>query len=312
MALIKKAYAKINLALDIVGRRNDGYHMVRMIMQTVGVHDTLTFEKRDDGKAEIAIRFFETDEGEGTKKPLSLGEDNLIYKAARILMDRGNITDSVDITLEKCIPIAAGLAGGSSDCAATLNGINELFQLGLTQEELMEIGVTLGADVPYCLLGGTAISEGIGEELTKLPEFPECTVLLAKPGIGVSTKEAYGGYDSLEDSGAAIAHPDMDRIISILKNEENKDAAVILSELSDKMGNVLEIVTAANHPEIGRIEQTIKETGADAVMMSGSGPTVVALFQNSENAWKAAELLSEREEAAEIFVTTIKNDILTD
>ena len=308
MTITKKAYAKINLALDITGLREDGYHMVRMIMQTVGVHDTLTFEKIEDGKREISIRFAGDDAQE--EKPLSLGTDNLIYKAARLLMDKGEVSGSVDITLRKNIPIAAGLAGGSSDCAAAMKGINELFGLGLSLQELMEIGVTLGADVPYCLLGGTAISEGIGEILTPLPAFPECTVLLAKPSIGVSTKEAYGGYDALHASGAHIAHPDLDAIISILRNEEKKSSEELISGLSNEMGNVLEIVTAANHPEIGRIENAIKEVGADAVMMSGSGPTVFALFMDQEKAWKAAELLGDRELAAEIFVTTIKNDVL--
>ena len=308
MTITKKAYAKINLALDITGLREDGYHMVRMIMQTVGVHDTLTFERREDGKGEISIRFASEESQE--EKPLSLGTDNLIYKAARLLMDKGGVTGSVDITLQKSIPIAAGLAGGSSDCAAAMKGINELFGLGLSLQELMEIGVTLGADVPYCLLGGTAISEGIGEILTPLPAFPECTVLLAKPSIGVSTKEAYGGYDALYASGAHIAHPNLDAIISILRNEENKSSEELIAGLSNEMGNVLEIVTAANHPEIGRIENAIKEVGADAVMMSGSGPTVFALFMDQEKAWKAAELLGDRELAAEIFVTTIKNDVL--
>lgn len=170
--LTRKAYAKINLGLDVVGRLENGYHQVRMIMQTVGIYDRLTFAAGESG-----IRIV-TDSGE-----LPTGPDNLIYRAAVLLLETCGVEAGVDIRLEKHIPIAAGMAGGSSDAAATLQGLNDLFALGLTQERLRQLGVRIGADVPYCIMGGTALAEGIGEVLTPLPPAPRCTVLVAKPDL---------------------------------------------------------------------------------------------------------------------------------
>ncbi|MBQ3912499.1 MAG: 4-(cytidine 5'-diphospho)-2-C-methyl-D-erythritol kinase, partial [Lachnospiraceae bacterium] len=182
-----KAYAKINLGLDIVGLRDDGYHLVRMIMQTVGLSDVLEFTRTDDGRITI-----------DSDVALGAPSDNLIYKAIDLLRREEGIAHGMHVKLTKCIPVAAGLAGGSSDCAASLKAANELYGLGLSPERLAAYGVRLGADVPYCLMGGTAISEGIGEKLTPLPAAPQAYVLLVKPAFGISTKEAYGGYDSKE------------------------------------------------------------------------------------------------------------------
>ena len=331
--ITKKAYGKVNLGLDITGRREDGYHLVRMVMQSVDIFDTLTFEKietntyisnsgidelNDTGAGESVDDVKNTEKLPiiitATNDPsLSLGEDNLIYKAARLLMDRFSITDGVRISLTKEIPIAAGMAGGSSDCAATLKGINELFELGLSEEELREIGVTLGADVPYCIMGGTALSEGIGEILTRLPDIPKVTFLIAKPEFGISTKEAYGAFDSiLEDE---VKHPDIDGMVEAVRSGD-------LSGITQRLGNVLEQASIPAHPQIDEIKKIMVENGAEAALMSGSGPTVFGIFAETENgrntetdtavdsaekivsdrAWAALEKLRESGLAAELFV----------
>ena len=301
-----KAYAKVNLSLDIVGRREDGYHLVRMVMQSLDIADILTFEKLD--KPEIIVLLDNPSVGGDGDSPLGkvpLDENNLIYKAARLLFDRyiwkRNEKAGVQITLTKNIPIAAGMAGGSSDAAATFRGINELFELGLMDKELMEMGVTLGADIPYCIMGGTALSEGIGEELTRLPDIPECVFLVVKPRISVSTAEAYGGYDSLVESKTGqkvrIIHPDVDGQVDALY-------AGNLKGVTDKFLNVLEYVTAEKHPIIGDIEKIMLDFGAFNAMMSGSGPTVFGIFDDVEKAEAAKKELEQRDISDQLFVVS--------
>lgn len=301
-----KAYAKVNLSLDIVGRREDGYHLVRMVMQSLDIADILTFEKLD--KPEIIVLLDNPSVGSDGDSPLGkvpLDENNLIYKAARLLFDRyiwkRNEKAGVQITLTKNIPIAAGMAGGSSDAAATFRGINELFELGLMDKELMEMGVSLGADIPYCIMGGTALSEGIGEELTRLPDIPECVFLVVKPRISVSTAEAYGGYDSLVESKTGqkvrIIHPDVDGQVDALY-------AGNLKGVTDKFLNVLEYVTAEKHPIIGDIEKIMLDFGALNAMMSGSGPTVFGIFEDVEKAEAAKKELEQRDISDQLFVVS--------
>ena len=301
-----KAYAKVNLSLDIVGRREDGYHLVRMVMQSLDIADILTFEKLD--KPEIIVLLDNPSVGGDGDSPLGkvpLDENNLIYKAARLLFDRyiwkRNEKAGVQITLTKNIPIAAGMAGGSSDAAATFRGINELFELGLMDKELMEMGVTLGADIPYCIMGGTALSEGIGEELTRLPDIPECVFLVVKPRISVSTAEAYGGYDSLVESKTGqkvrIIHPDVDGQVDALY-------AGNLKGVTDKFLNVLEYVTAEKHSIIGDIEKIMLDFGALNAMMSGSGPTVFGIFDDAEKAEAAKKELEQRDISDQLFVVS--------
>ncbi len=285
----KKAYAKVNLGLDILGRRDDGYHLVKMIMQSLDIYDTLTFDVQESG-IDISLT------GKGGRS-LSLGEDNLIYKAARCIMEKAGFSKGIRIVLDKNIPIAAGMAGGSSDCAATLKGVNELLSAGLTEEELMKIGVRLGADVPYCIMGGTALSEGIGEELTRLSSLPECVFVVAKPLCSVSTAEAYGGYDRLTESGEIIPHPDIDGQVEALKKND-------LEGVTSRFGNVLEYVTAPLHPEIAELEKLMKDGGAVNAMMSGSGPTVFGVFKERALAEKTAETIRESGLADQLFVTT--------
>lgn len=277
----KKAYAKINLGLDVLGVLPNGYHEVKMVMQTVGIYDVLTFEKAAEG---IVIT---TDSGE-----LPTNEDNLIYKAAKLLFDKYNVTEGVRIHLEKHIPIAAGMAGGSTDAAATLKGINELFGLGCDEEELKEIGVKIGADVPYCVMGGTALAEGIGEKLTALSPAPECYLLVAKPDINVSTKYVYEHLDALE----SYEHPDIDGMVQAIEDGS-------LTGVVQRMGNVLQDVTIPAHPIIEALKERMLELGAAGSMMSGSGPTVFGIFYEKARAREAYEQMVRDAQAKQIFLT---------
>ena len=266
--ITKNAYGKLNLALDTVGKREDGYHLVRMIMQTVDLHDVITIKKQNTPGIFLTTN----------REELPTNEDNLIYKAARLLMDEFQISSGISIHLEKHIPVAAGMAGGSTDCAATLSGINTLFQLGLSDEELMERGVRLGADVPYCILGGTVLSEGIGEILTPLTDVPACNVLLVKPNIDVSTKWVYTTLQWEQ----LTSHPDIDAMIAALQEHS-------LPGIAREFENVLETVTIPAYPIIEDIKKNMLSLGAINAMMSGSGPTVFGLFTEEEAAKKAYE-----------------------
>lgn len=279
-----KAYAKINLGLDVIRRREDGYHEVRMIMQNIGLYDELTINKKGEAGIEILVDSCE----------LPTDEDNLIYKAAKLLFDRFDIREGVTVNLRKNIPIAAGLAGGSTDAAATLIGINEIFDLKLSKEELMELSVKIGADVPYCILGGTAIAEGIGEILTPIMSCPNCFVLIAKPPVGVSTPHVYKSLKLDE-----IVHPDIDAIISGI---ENKDIRTV----ADNLGNVLESVTIKEHPEIADIKNMMTDNGAMASLMSGSGPTVFGLFDNEVDANKCKAVIEDSGIAKDVVLTDMR------
>ena len=276
-----KAYAKINLGLDVVRRLENGYHEVKMVMQTVGIYDVLEFQRTEGG---IVIT---TDSGE-----LPTDENNLIYKAAKLMMEAYHIGEGVKIHLEKHIPIAAGMAGGSTDAAATLKGMNRLFDLGCTLKDLMELGVKIGADVPYCVMGGTALAEGIGEKLTPLAPAPDCYVLVAKPDINVSTKYVYEHLDAQE----IVKHPDIDGMVEAIAEES-------LQGILDRMENVLETVTVSAYPVIQTIKDRMKELGAINSLMSGSGPTVFGIFVEKDMARRAYEKLEEEQLAKQIFLT---------
>lgn len=276
------AYAKVNLGLDVVRRMENGYHEVKMVMQTVGICDILTLTKREQG---IVVT---TDNGE-----VPGDEHNLIYKAARLLAEHCRLTEGVAIHLEKRIPIAAGMAGGSADAAATLKGMNELFGLGLSGEELQKLGVKLGADIPYCILGGTALAEGIGEKLTILPHAPECFLLVAKPDINVSTKYVYENLKLSEID----RHPDIDGMVAAIR-------AGSLTGIVERMENVLESVTEKQYPVITALKQFMEENGALKALMSGSGPTVFGIYGEEEKALAAKEALDRMHLAKQVFVTT--------
>lgn len=279
-----KALAKINLGLDVLGRRENGYHDVRMVMQSIYLYDDVKIERIEEPGIEIETNLFF----------LPTGEGNIAYKAADLLIREFDIKEGVRITLKKHIPVAAGMAGGSSNAAAVLFGMNRLFGLKLSREELMERGVKLGADVPYCIMRGTVLAEGIGEELSVLPAMPKCTVLIAKPPISVSTKVVYEALDSSEIQ----KHPDIDGLLAGLEKGD-------LREIASHMGNVLEDVTIPMHPVIEQIKQEMKDAGALNAMMSGSGPTVFGLFENKMEARKAQERIRTKGLAKQVYVTNI-------
>lgn len=279
----QKAYAKINIGLDVLRRRADGYHEVKMIMQTVDIYDELVLEKRKQPGIELR-----TDNSE-----LPLDGDNLICKAAKLLFQEKDIQEGVEITLTKKIPIAAGMAGGSADAAAALRGLNELFGMGYSIPELQALGVKLGADIPYCIVGGTMLSEGIGEILTPLPAPPEAYLVIAKPDINVSTAFVYGNLHA----DRLTWHPDIDGMTAALRRQD-------LGGITDRLGNVLETVTVREYPVIERIKELLREQGAENALMSGSGPTVFGIFREEETARQAAEAVERGQLAKQIFVTT--------
>lgn len=285
MKLSYKAYAKVNLGLDVLRRREDGYHDVKMIMQTVNLFDRIEVE---DLPENAGIKIVTSAEF------VPVNEDNLIYKAAKLLMDEFDIKRGICITLEKNIPVAAGMAGGSTDAAATLIGVNELFKLGLSKEELMARGVKIGADVPYCIMGKTALSEGIGEVLTKINGMPNCHILIAKPPINVSTKFVYENLHANELKW----HPDIDGLLNCIEKSD-------LIGLSSKMENVLETVTAKEYPVIEEIKTFMKDSGALNSIMSGSGPTVFGLFDDEEIAKKAYEDLLSKNITNQVYLTDL-------
>lgn len=286
-----KAYGKINLGLDVLRRREDGYHDVRMIMQTVGIFDRVDLIWKEEPGIQVETNLYY----------LPTNENNLVYKAAKLLMDEFQVQEGLLIRLRKFIPVAAGMAGGSSDAAAVLFGVNKMFRLGLTTEELMERGVKIGADVPYCILRGTALSEGIGEVLTSLPPVPQCQVLVAKPGINVSTKFVYENLHA--NDLRPEQHPDIDGMIRAIKAQN-------LQGIADKLGNVLETVTVKEYPVIQEIKDKMLEFGAIGSLMSGSGPTVFGLFTNPKAAQQAYEELRYGESsglAKQVYLTNFYN-----
>ena len=282
-----QAFAKINLGLDVLGKREDGYHEVRMIMQTIRMYDQLDMRKSVEPGIHLTTN----------KKYIPVDENNLVWRAAKLMMDTCGIIEGVSIHLHKVIPVAAGMAGGSSDAAATLVGMNRLFHCGLSKEKLMELGVQIGADVPYCVLRGTALAEGIGEKLTVLPPLPDCWILIGKPGISVSTKYVYTTLDLNTDT----VHPDIDGMKKALDDGN-------LYGITERMGNVLQDVTIPAYPEVERIKEQMKTLGAVNAMMSGSGPTVFGIFDNEEKAQKACQKLRESGSCQQVFLTVPFNN----
>lgn len=258
LKLLVKAPAKINLSLDVLGKRQDGYHEVKMIMTTIDLADRLELTELAEDRIEILShnRYVPDD------------QRNLAYQAAKLLKEKFNVKKGVSITIEKTIPVAAGLAGGSSDAAATLRGLNKLWNLGLTIDELAELGAEIGSDVSFCVYGGTAIATGRGEKIEHIKTPPSCWVILAKPHIGVSTADVYGNLKLNR-----VTHPNVDKMVDVINAGDYKG-------ICDTVGNVLEDVTFAMHPEVARIKAQMKRFGADAVLMSGSGPTVFGLVHH--------------------------------
>lgn len=258
LKLLVKAPAKINLSLDVLGKRPDGYHEVKMIMTTIDLADRLELTDLSEDRIEIVShnRYVPDD------------QRNLAYQAAKLLKERFQVTRGVSIAIEKTIPVAAGLAGGSSDAAAALRGLNKLWNLGLTIDELAELGAEIGSDVSFCVYGGTAIATGRGEKIEHIKTPPSFWVILAKPHIGVSTADVYGNL-RLD----RVTHPNVDRMVEVIQNGDYEG-------ICRTVGNVLEDVTFSMHPEVAHIKAQMKRFGADAVLMSGSGPTVFGLVRH--------------------------------
>lgn len=282
MKITRKAYAKINLGLDVLGKRDDGYHLVKMIMQNVDIYDTLTFEENASGDVTL----------KASSESIPTDGRNLICKVANQLKEEFSVEKGVDITLEKRIPVAAGMAGGSTDGAAAYLALNELWNLGLTKEELCKRAVKLGADIPYCIIGGTALSEGIGEELTVLADAPEFHLVVAKPAIAVSTGWVYTELDN----SPIERHPDIDAVRKAIEDGDVKG-------MCDNIHNVLEPVTTGKYQVIKEIEKILEDNDAVRAFMTGSGPTVFAVYEDEEKARKGYEAVKESGLAPELFLT---------
>ncbi|WP_034444801.1 4-(cytidine 5'-diphospho)-2-C-methyl-D-erythritol kinase [Butyrivibrio sp. AE2032] len=282
MEITRKAYAKINLGLDVTGKRDDGYHLVRMIMQNIDLYDTLTYKLNESGEVNLSA----------SAEGVPTDDSNLICKVAHQLQKEYGVTKGVDITLEKRIPVAAGMAGGSTDGAATYLALNDLWDLGLTKEQLCKLAVKLGADIPYCIIGGTALSEGIGEVLTPIKEMPACHLVIAKPAIAVSTGWVYTELDSKD----IPSHPDIDGIRDAIEGGD-------LKGMCDLIGNVLEDVTTSKYSIIKDIEKILEDNGAIRAFMTGSGPTVFAIYDDKEKAQEGYRAVKESGLAPELFLS---------
>jgi 4-diphosphocytidyl-2-C-methyl-D-erythritol kinase len=263
-----KARAKINLGLDVCRRLDNGYHEVKMVMQTVDIYDELEFKKRKDPDIILSVN---------SRDNLGDLANNLIFRAAKLMKEQYRIKEGIEIKLNKMIPVAAGMAGGSTDAAATMLAMNEMFELGLTKNELMEQALKLGADIPFCVLGGTALAEGIGEKLSALPAPPKAALLVVKPPINVSTKWV---YDNL-DANSLDRHPDIDAMVEALHQGD-------LKGITDHMENVLETVTVKKYPIISDIKKMMMESGAINALMSGSGPSIFGVYEDEGTATATA------------------------
>ena len=277
-----KARAKINLGLDVLGKREDGYHEVRMVMQTIGIYDRLILTKIPEEEIRITSNL----------AFLPVNENNLIYKAIKLLKDEYHFPGGISVDLNKFIPVAAGMAGGSTDAASTMFGVNRLFGLNLSMGKMMELGVRLGADVPYCVMRGTALAEGIGEKLTRITPVPHMWILIAKPQIDVSTRLVYEQLDM----GGIQKHPDIDGIIRAIEAQD-------VVRIAQSMGNVLENVTVPLYPVIETIKQDMLSHGAINAMMSGSGPTVFGIFPDEQTTLACQAFLKKKGDARQVYIT---------
>lgn len=286
-----KARAKINLGLDVCGRLENGYHEVKMVMQTIDLYDELILKKRQDSDIMLLVNSVDN---------LGKLEDNLIYKAAKLMQERYQIKQGIEVSLKKNIPVAAGMAGGSTDAAAVMLAMNEMFELGRSKEELMELALPLGADIPFCIMGGTALAEGIGEKLTPLPPPPHAEIVVVKPPIMVSTAKVYQSLDL----NKMEKHPDIDGMVKAIKDSD-------LKGITQRMENVMQTVTETEFPIITAIKKMLTGNGALNAMMSGSGPSIFGVFQNTQTAIDAAEYvrrtLEQKGIFAQIHVTTFYN-----
>ncbi len=280
---IARSYAKVNLTLDVLSKRSDGYHDVKMIMQTLSLFDLVIVDRAEKG---ITVT--------SNLKYLPSNDKNIAWQAASLFFDETGIKGGAKVLLHKNIPVAAGLAGGSGNAAAVLCALDKLYNTGLSDEELCKIGLKLGADVPYCIMGGTQLAEGIGEKLTELNPLPKMTFLLVKPAAGVSTAQIYAAIDSCDN----LSRPDTEKMLNAIEMGDKE-------EICNNLSNIMEAVTAAEAPEIYKIKNTLLEKGAKGAVMSGSGPTVFGIFEDYTTAKKAADEFSKTYK--EVYVATSYN-----
>ncbi|MCB2293149.1 4-(cytidine 5'-diphospho)-2-C-methyl-D-erythritol kinase [Clostridium algoriphilum] len=277
--MLVKAYGKINISLDVIGKREDGYHLLKMIMQSVDLYDSMSFKKCNKG---INL---------SCNKPyIPIDDKNLVYKAAKLFMDTYDIHEGINIYLRKNIPVAAGMAGGSADAAAVFKALKEIFKVDVDDNELMDLGVRIGADVPYCIVGGTALCEGIGEIITPLKPFKNYILVLVKPNFGVSTKEVFKNLDISK----IFKHPDTEALIKAIEQEK-------LQEVCNSMKNLLENVTLRKYPVLKRIKEDMVKMGAMGSMMSGSGPTIFAFFDDMLKAQRCYDKF--KTQYKEVYIT---------
>ena len=277
--MLLKAYAKINISLDVVGKREDGYHLLKMIMQNIDLYDLINLNKAKDG---INIT--------SNKAYVPTDERNLAYKAAKLFMEKYKIDGGIDINIRKNIPVSAGLAGGSTDAAAVLKGMRDIYEIHASDEELMELGLRIGADVPYCIVGGTALCEGIGEKVTPLKSFKNHIMVIVKPPFGVSTKEVYQSIDITK----IYKHPNTEALIQAMNNDD-------IRYICNNMKNVLENVTLRKHGVLKDIKSEMIRMGAMGSMMSGSGPTIFCFFEDMLRAQYCYEKFKTK--YSEVFIT---------
>ena len=286
-----KAFAKINLCLDVLRRKENGYHEVEMVMTNVDIFDVLEIKELEEKK--ILLKSYNTD--------LAMDETNLIYKAIALLQKETGKTFGVEVLLEKNIPMEAGMAGGSADAAATLKAVNELFTLGVSDERLLELGASLGADIPFCIMGGTVLASGIGEKLRRLSPLPKMKLLIVKPKAGLSTKKVYESLDIDGLNKAGFIHKDVGEMVSVIESDEADKTKI--EKIAGRLDNILEVPSIRLLPLIVDIKQKMLDNNCLGALMSGSGTAIFGIYENDEDMIKTKEILEKDDRINYIHIT---------
>ena len=286
-----KAFAKINLCLDVLRRKENGYHEVEMVMTNVDIFDVLEIKELEEKK--ILLKSYNTD--------LAMDESNLIYKAIALLQKETGKTFGVEVLLEKNIPMEAGMAGGSADAAATLKAVNELFALGVSDERLLELGASLGADIPFCIMGGTVLASGIGEKLRRLSPLPKMKLLIVKPKAGLSTKKVYESLDIDGLNKAGFIHKDVGEMVSVIESDEADKTKI--EKIAGRLDNILEVPSIRLLPLIADIKQKMLDNNCLGALMSGSGTAIFGIYENDEDMQKTKEILERDDRINYIQIT---------
>ena len=286
-----KAFAKINLCLDVLRRKENGYHEVEMVMTNVDIFDVLEIKELEEKK--ILLKSYNTD--------LAMDETNLIYKAIALLQKETGKTFGVEVLLEKNIPMEAGMAGGSADAAATLKAVNELFPLGVSDERLLELGASLGADIPFCIMGGTVLASGIGEKLRRLSPLPKMKLLIVKPKAGLSTKKVYESLDIDGLNKAGFIHKDVGEMVSVIESDEADKTKI--EKIAERLDNILEVPSIRLLPLIADIKQKMLDNNCLGALMSGSGTAIFGIYENDEDMQKTKEILERDDRINYIQIT---------